>query len=137
MSECIISETGIYTNCGRGSIGGRGSIDDILKASHRGCRGYPSLQSFMPEATAQITKYSIDELSEEHYLKLDEAVMTLHDLNLEAYQVLMAVFLQGQDKKNICLEMHISPRTFDRRLRTARDFMEGAVFGSGLIRLKF
>ncbi|MFK5158002.1 ECF-type sigma factor [Glaesserella parasuis] len=119
------------------------SIDDILNvwvrrwASHRGCRGYPSLQSFMPEATAQITKYSIDELSEEHYLKLDEAVMTLHDLNLEAYQVLMAVFLQGQDKKNICLEMHISPRTFDRRLRTARDFMEGAVFGSGLIRLKF
>ncbi|MWQ79151.1 antitermination protein, partial [Glaesserella parasuis] len=27
--------------------------------------------------------------------------------------------------------------TFDNRLRTARDFMEGAVFGSGLIRLKF
>ncbi|MDO9810946.1 antitermination protein, partial [Glaesserella parasuis] len=100
------------------------SIDDILNvwvrrwASHRGCRGYPSLQSFMSEATVKITKYSIDELSEEHYLKLDEAVMTLHDLNLEAYQVLMAVFLQGQDKKNICLEMHISPTTFDNRLRT-------------------
>ncbi|MDO9677050.1 ECF-type sigma factor [Glaesserella parasuis] len=119
------------------------SIDDILRvwvrrwASHRGCRGYPSLQSFMREATAQITKYSIDELSEEQYLKLDEAVMTLHDLNLEAYQVLMAVFLQGQDKKNICLEMQISPRTYDNRLRTARDFMEGAVFGSGLIKVKF
>ncbi|MDG6457828.1 hypothetical protein QA273_10720, partial [Glaesserella parasuis] len=72
----MISETDIYTNCGRGSI------DDILNvwirrwASHRGCRGYPSLQSFMSEATVKITKYSIDELSEEHYLKLDEAVMT-------------------------------------------------------------
>ncbi|MWQ62708.1 antitermination protein, partial [Glaesserella parasuis] len=44
-------------------------MDDILNvwvrrwASHRGCRGYPSLQSFMPEATVKITKYSIDELS--------------------------------------------------------------------------
>ncbi|MDD2172260.1 ECF-type sigma factor [Glaesserella parasuis] len=119
------------------------SIDDILHvwvrrwASHRGYRGYPSLQSFMRESKVVITRYSICNLAEEAYIKLDEAVMTLHDLNLEAYQVLMAVFLQGQDKKNICLEMQISPRTYDNRLRTARDFMEGAVFGSGLIRLKF
>lgn len=119
------------------------SIDDILHvwvrrwASHRGCRGYPSLQSFARESKVVITRYSICDLAEENYIKIDDAVMTLHDLNLEAYQVLMAVFLQGQDKKNICLEMQISPRTYDNRLRTARDFMEGAVFGSGLIRLKF
>lgn len=119
------------------------NIDDVLHvwvrrwASHRGCRGYPSLQSFMRESKVVITRYSICDLAEDDYIKIDDAVMTLHDLNLEAYQVLMAVFLQGQDKKNICLEMQISPRTFDRRLRTARDFMEGAVFGSGLIKVRF
>lgn len=119
------------------------NIDDVLKvwvrrwASHRGCRGYPSLQSFARESNVVITRYSICDLAEEDYIKIDNAVMTLHDLNLESYQVLMAVFLQGQDKKNICLEMQISPRTFDRRLRTARDFMEGAVFGSGLIKVRF
>ncbi|MDG6857089.1 antiterminator Q family protein [Glaesserella parasuis] len=118
------------------------SIDDILHvwarrwASHKECRGYPSLQSFMREVEVK-RSYSISELTEDEYLKIDTAVITLHDLDLEAYQVLMAVFLQGQNKQSTCLEMQIAPRTFDRRLRTARDFMERAVFGSGLIRLKF
>lgn len=119
------------------------NIDDILHvwvrrwASHRGCLGYPSLQSFARESNVVITRYSICDLAEDEYIKIDDAVMVLHDLNLEAYQVLMAVFLQGQDKKNICLEMDISPTTFDNRLRKARDFMDGAVFGSGLIKVRF
>ena len=117
-------------------------IDDVLHvwvrrwARYTECRGYPSLFLFRAKGALR-TRFTIEELAVEEYLKIDEAVMTLHDLNLEAYQVLMAVFLQGQDKKDICLEMQISPRTFDRRLRTARDFMEGAVFGSGLIKVRF
>lgn len=119
------------------------SIDDVLNvwvrrwASERGCKAYPSLQSFMRESANVITRYSIAELDEASYWRIDEAVMTLHDLHLEAYQVLMAVFLQRQDRWTICTEMRISPKTYHDRLNTAKSFMQGAVFGSGLIKLKF
>lgn len=119
------------------------NIDDVLKvwvrrwASHRGCRGYPSLQSFARESNVVITRYSICDLAEEDYIKIDNAVMTLHDLNLESYQVLMAVFLQRQDRKAICETIDISPKTYHERLNAAKSFMEGAVFGSGLIKVRF
>lgn len=119
------------------------SIDDVLNvwvrrwASEKGCKAYPSLQSFMRESPCTLTRYTIAELDEQSYVKIDQAVTILHNLNLEAYQVLMAVFLQYKDKKEICEAMMISFTTFDNRLRTARDFMQGAVFGSGLVRFVF
>lgn len=118
-------------------------IDDVLNvwarrwASHRDCRGYPSLQPFMREGQNNPTRYALDELDDETYMRIDEAVAMLHDLHLEAYQVLMAVFLQRQEKKEICQTLQIAWTTYDNRLRTGRDFMQGAVFGSGLIKVKF
>lgn len=118
-------------------------IDDILYvwvrrwASHKGCKGYPSLQSFMREAQSAMTYYTISELTEEQYLKIDKAILELHNRNVEAYQVLMAVFLQGHSKREICDVMSISSTTFDNRLRTAKDFMEGAIFGGGVIKVCF
>lgn len=84
------------------------SIDDILNvwvrrwASQKDCRGYPSLQSFMRESQNTITRYTISELDEPTYIRIDEAVLMLHDLELEAYQVLMAVKLQGKERQEIC-----------------------------------
>lgn len=118
-------------------------IDDVLNvwarrwASQRDCKGYPSLQPFMREGQNNPKRYAFDELDDDTYMQIDKAVSMLHDLNLEAYQVLMAVFLQRQDKKAICNELKIVGTTYDNRLRTGRDFMQGAVFGSGLIKVKF
>ena len=118
------------------------SIDDVLNvwvrrwASHRDCKGYPSLQSFMRESAKPIIRYTISELDERTYVRIDEAVKVLHDRNLEVYQVLMAKFLQRQDKKEICTAMAISPRTFDSKLSEGRMFMEGAVFGSRIVGVK-
>lgn len=119
------------------------SIDDVLNvwvrrwASHRDCKGYPSLQSFMRESAKPIIRYTISELDEGTYVRIDEAVKVLHDRNLEVYQVLMAVFLQRQDRQSICNAMMISKTTFHERLNAAKSFMEGAMFGSHLILVKF
>lgn len=118
------------------------SIDDVLNvwvrrwASHRDCKGYPSLQPFMRESAKPIIRYTISELDERTYVRIDEAVKVLHDRNLEVYQVLMAVFLQRQDRKVICETIGISPKTYHERLNAAKSFMEGAVFGSGIVRVK-
>ncbi|OOH89519.1 antitermination protein [Pasteurellaceae bacterium 15-036681] len=117
------------------------SIDAVLNvwvrrwASKRECRGYPSLVGFSRESPRIISHYSIDELDEDSYLKIDYAVDMLRQTDLEAYQVLMALMLQGHDKREICTVMRIAPRTFDNRLKTARDFMTGAVFGGGVFRV--
>lgn len=118
------------------------SIDDVLNvwcrrwASQRDIKGYPSLQPFMREAKRKVCRYAIEDLGDESYLRIDEAVDVLRQRELVTYQILMVVFLQLRDKKEICAEMGISPRTFDERLKNGRMFMEGAVFGSDM-RVKF
>ena len=118
------------------------SIDDILKvwvrrwASYKGVKGYPSLQSFARESKQVIQHYSITELNDEAYVRIDEALDILREINLDAYQVLMAVFLQRQDRKVICETIGISPKTYHEKLNAAKSFMEGAVFGGGVIKIK-
>ncbi|QIM62868.1 antitermination protein [Pasteurellaceae bacterium Orientalotternb1] len=117
-------------------------IDDVLNvwvrrwASEKGCKGYPSLQSFMRESANQVTRFSINELDERTYVRIDEAVKVLHDRNFDAYQVLMAVFLQRQERKVICETIGISPKTYHERLNAAKSFMEGSIFGSGLVKVR-
>lgn len=118
-------------------------IDDVLNvwvrrwASQRDCRGYPSLQPFMRESLNKLTRYSISELDDQTYIRIDQAIEILRNRDLLTYQILMAKFLQRHDKKTICDTMLIAPRTFDSRLAEGRMFMEGAIFGSGVIRIKF
>lgn len=116
-------------------------IDDVLKtwvrrwASYKGVKGYPNLQSFSREMKRVTTRYAICDLGDDCYLEIDNAVDVLRQCNLSAYQVLMAVFLQGYDKREICDTMGISPRTYDNYLRSGRDFMEGAVLTNKVIKV--
>ena len=115
------------------------SIDDILHvwarrwASHKECRGYPSLQSFMRESPCIIQRYSITDLSEKNYIFIDNALDALRKHDLCAYQVLMAVYLQGQPRKAICQAMDISAKTYYEWLNAGKYFMSGAVFGGTLL----
>jgi len=118
-------------------------ISDILWVwarrwgSFKGIKGYPNLQSFIRDGKVVQARYAISDLSDDMYLRIDSALDILRQQNLEAYQVLMAIYLQGQDKRNVCLEMALRPSTFDNLLRTAKDFMSGAMFGSGAIQVIF
>ncbi|MEG9532523.1 antitermination protein [Mannheimia indoligenes] len=119
------------------------SIDDVLNvwcrrwASQRDIKGYPSLQPFMRESKHKITRFTISELDDESYLRIDKALEILRQRDLTAYRVLMAKFLQHQEVPDICIAMNISKSTYDNYLKSGRMFMEGAVFGAGIIRIKF
>lgn len=118
-------------------------IEDILNtwvrrwASYKGCKGYPSLQSFAKESPRVLSRYSINELSDATYLSIDKAVEILRIEDLEAYQILMAIYLQGQGEKAIREAMEIARSTYFNKLNKAKAFMEGAVFGSGLVKVRF
>ncbi|WP_214644859.1 factor H binding protein domain-containing protein, partial [Glaesserella parasuis] len=53
VSECIISETGIYTNCGRGSLSGQASTESFTNGSY-------NLSFFGPNAEEIGGKMSLD-----------------------------------------------------------------------------
>lgn len=119
------------------------SIDDVLNvwcrrwASQRDIKGYPSLQPFMREAKQTLTRYTIDELDDESYMRIDEAAEVLRQRDLTTYRVLMAKFLQQQDTADICIAMSMSKSAYDTHLKAGRMFMEGAVFGAGVIKVMF
>lgn len=119
------------------------SIDDVLNvwcrrwASQRDIKGYPSLQPFMREAKQTLTRYTIDELDDESYMQIDDAVEVLRLRDLTTYRVLMAKYLQCQTTSDICVAMSMSKSAYDTYLKAGRMFMEGAVFGAGIIRIKF
>lgn len=95
-------------------------------AREKGCKGYPALQSFAREMPT-VVKHRAIRLSDEDCLEIDRQLRKLHDFNLVQYQILMAVYLQDIDDREIWRTMGLSKAKFYRELEKAKAFMSGAL----------
>lgn len=97
-------------------------------AREKGCKGYPTLQSFVREMP-QTIKHRAIRFDDKTCEEIDRQVMKLHDFDLRQYQILMAVYLQEIDDCEIWQTMEIGKTTFRKELDKAKAFMSGALFG--------
>lgn len=108
------------------------SIESILIAwaktwaREKGCKGYPTLQSFAREMPRE-ERHRVIRLSDADCMEIDRQLMKLHDFNLQEYQILLAVYLQDIDDREIWQTMGIGKTTFRKALDKAKAFMSGAL----------
>lgn len=95
-------------------------------AREKGCKGYPTLQLFAREMP-QPSKYRVIRLSDADYMEIDRQLLQLHDFDLVQYQILMAVYLQDVDDREIWRALELGKPKFYRELSKALAFMSGAL----------
>lgn len=95
-------------------------------AREKGCKGYPTLQSFAREMPRTI-KHRTIRLDDKTCEEIDRQLLKLHDFNLRQYQILMAKYLQDVDDREIWRELGINKAKFYRELDKALAFMSGAL----------
>lgn len=107
------------------------SIESLLAAwantwaREKGCKGYPTLQSFAREMERD--SYPNTRPDDSTCLEIDKQVMKLHDFNLRQYQILMAVYLQRIEHREIWKTLGIGSKTFYLELKAAKSFIAGAL----------
>lgn len=95
-------------------------------AREKGCKGYPTLQSFAREMP-QTIKHRAIRLDDKTCEEIDRQLLKLHDFDLRQYQILMAVYLQDIDDRVIWQETGIGKTAFRKELDKAKAFMSGAL----------
>lgn len=95
-------------------------------AREKGCKGYPTLQSFAREMPRTI-KHRTIRLDDKTCEEIDRQLLKLHDFNLRQYQILMAKYLQDIDDREIWQKMEIGKTTFRKELDKAKAFISGAL----------
>lgn len=87
---------------------------------------YPSITPSIPVLPTQPQKTWLKHLSDEECLKVESAVMELHGVNLIAYQVVMAMYVQQLGEKEIISYLNISPSKMYRVRNQGISFLQGA-----------
>ena len=88
---------------------------------------YPSgnIQAFLFYRQPRVRSW-LKHLSDDECLKIEGAIMALHRVDLAAYQVTMALYVQQLGKKDITRALAISPAKMYRLRNRGIGFLQGA-----------
>nr|DAU22256.1 MAG TPA: DNA-directed RNA polymerase subunit alpha [Caudoviricetes sp.] len=87
---------------------------------------YPSITPSIPVLPSSPRKAWLKHLSDDECLKIEVAIMSLHDVDLLAYQVIMAIYVQDLSEKDITIALNISPSKMYRLRNRGIGFLQGA-----------
>lgn len=87
---------------------------------------YPSITPSIPVLPSEPRKAWLKHLSDEECLKIERAIMELHSVNLPAYQVTMAMYVQQLGERDITTALSISPAKMYRLRNVGIGFLQGA-----------
>ena len=87
---------------------------------------YPSITPGIPVLPSKPRKAYLKHLSDEECLKIEGTIMMLHSVDLQAYQVTMAMYVQGLGEKDITAALNISPAKMYRLRNRGINFLQGA-----------
>lgn len=87
---------------------------------------YPSTTPSIPVLPSKPRKAWLKHLSDEECLKIESAIMELHKVDLLAYQVTMAMYIQDLSEKEITQALKISPSKMYRLRNRGIGFLQGA-----------
>ena len=87
---------------------------------------YPSITPSIPVLPCIKRRAYLKHLSDEECLKIEGAIMALHDVDLLAYQVTMAMYVQQGCEKDITAALGISPSKMYRLRNRGIGFLQGA-----------
>ncbi|MBN6075781.1 antitermination protein [Aggregatibacter actinomycetemcomitans] len=87
---------------------------------------YPSVTPSIPVLPSKPRKAWLKHLSDEECLKIEGAIMALHGVDLLAYRVTMAVYIQDLSEKDITTALNISPSKMYRLRNRGIAFLQGA-----------
>lgn len=87
---------------------------------------YPSITPSIPFIQLEPRKAWLKHLSDDECLKIEGAIMDLHDADLSAYQVVMAMYVQQLNEKDITRALSISPAKMYRLRSCGVGFLKGA-----------
>ncbi|WP_109078457.1 antiterminator Q family protein [Aggregatibacter kilianii] len=87
---------------------------------------YPSVTPSIPVLPSEPRKAWLKHLSDEECLKIEGAIMALHGVDLLAYQVTMAMYIQDLSEKDITTALNISPSKMYRMRNRGIAFLQGA-----------
>lgn len=87
---------------------------------------YPSITPSIPVLPSKPRKAWLKHLSDEECLKIESAIMELHKVDLLAYQVTMAMYVQQGSEKEITTALNISRATMYRYRGRGVRFLQGA-----------
>lgn len=94
-------------------------------AREKGCKGYPTMESFMREAPKQI--HRVMRLDDEAYLAIDRVFIQLYQLEPLQYQILRDKYIKQMENREICRQLHIGRSQFDLAFACAKAFIAGAI----------
>lgn len=86
---------------------------------------YPSITPSIPVLPSEPRKAWLKHLSDEECLKIEGAIMELHKVDLLAYQVTMAMYVQQVNEKEIVAALGISPSKMYRVRNRGIAFLQG------------
>lgn len=86
---------------------------------------YPSITPSIPVLPSEPRKAWLKHLSDEECLKIEGAIMELHKVDLLAYQVTMAMYVQEVNEKEIVAALGISPSKMYRVRNRGIAFLQG------------
>ena len=96
-----------------------------------GCRGYPTMQSFMRESPEMRTQRRyLMRLDDETLEKVDKQVRKLKEKNEQHFDILFSRYVCGLDYRQAVKRTGMSSRTYDGQLALAEYFVEGALIGA-------
>ncbi|QPB42203.1 antiterminator Q family protein [Rodentibacter haemolyticus] len=87
---------------------------------------YPFITPSIPVLPLKPRKAWLKHLSDEECLKIESAIMALHSVDLLAYQVTMAMYVQDMGEKDITTALNISRATMYRCRGRGVRFLQGA-----------
>lgn len=87
---------------------------------------YPSITPSIPVLPSEPRKAWLKHLSDEECLKIERAIMELHKVDLLAYQVTMAMYIQQGSENDILTALGISRATLYRYRGKGVRFLQGA-----------
>ena len=68
---------------------------------------YPSTTNFLFLFYLPCVRLTFDFLTDDECLKIEEQIMNLHEDSLLQYQILMALYVQQANERDICTALHI------------------------------
>lgn len=87
---------------------------------------YPSVTPSIPVLPSVPRKAWLKHLSDDECLKIEGAIMALHRVDLAAYQVTMALYVQQGSEREITTALNISPSKMYRLRNRGIGFLQGA-----------
>lgn len=94
-------------------------------AREKGCKGYPTMESFMRESPRE--QGGIMRLDDSTFFTIDGLFIQLYEREPLQYQILRDKYIRRLENREICRQLHIGKSQFDLALACAKSFIAGGI----------